>query len=179
MYTSVSTYDPLSGINAYRNLHLLGMEVDEYREGYTGDFGGFLNRVDVPCDRFFISWDLKGTVEKPEYDLDSLLESGNDVLSTEIVAVEGRKGQIRLEVIKDVNMSLEHEILLVEIPYDYFWMLRETDVPDDEVRNIPLDWRMKTREIFQSLFKNGYKVIDLIRFEQQKRTRNLYVIKKI
>jgi len=53
------TYDPLTGINAYRNIHHFGMEVLEYKEALYKDFAGYLNRVDIPCDRFLIFWDLR------------------------------------------------------------------------------------------------------------------------
>jgi predicted GNAT superfamily acetyltransferase len=39
-------------------------------------------------------------------------------------------------------------------------MLQETDVADADVRRIPVDWRLATREVFQGLFARGYRVID-------------------
>lgn len=178
IYKSVCTYDPLSGVNANRNIHHLGMEALEYREGYTGDFGGLLNRTDVPCDRFFVSWDLNIPERITKYDLDSLIESGEYALNSRIIDVEGRKGRVKLETVNEINIDIDQEFLLVEIPYDFYWMLKETDVPEKRVRNIPLDWRMKTRNVFQSLFRRGYKIIDFKCLETHKRRRNLYILKK-
>lgn len=49
----VCTYDPLTGVNARRNIHHFGMDILEYREDTYGAFGGRLNRTDIPSDRFF------------------------------------------------------------------------------------------------------------------------------
>jgi len=38
IFTITCTYDPLCGINAYQNIHILGMDVLEYRDGYLGEF---------------------------------------------------------------------------------------------------------------------------------------------
>ena len=173
------TYDPLTGINAYRNIHHFGMEVLEYKEALYKDFAGYLNRVDIPCDRFLIFWDLRRKVERLDYDLDLLLKSGNLAVSSEIVEVRGRSGPLRIEVVKEVNLHLETECLLIEIPYDFYFMLQETNIPQLEVRNIPLQWRMATRRAFQTYFKKKYKVIDFRWFEIQGRKRDFYVLKKL
>ena len=57
IYTVTNTFDPLTGINAYRNIHHFGMDVVEYRDAFYEDFFGLLNRVDIPCDRFLIFWE--------------------------------------------------------------------------------------------------------------------------
>jgi predicted GNAT superfamily acetyltransferase len=171
------TYDPLTGVNAYRNIHHFQMEVKEYRESCYSLFGGYLNRTDVPCDRFSLLWNLKREVRRPDYDAESLLASKNLVLSSRRVEVEGRSGQMPLEVVKDINLDLNREFLLVEIPYDFYRMLRETDVTQAEVRDIPLRWRMKSREVFQTLFKRGYKIIDFRAIEREGRKRDFYILK--
>jgi hypothetical protein len=40
----------------------------------------------------------------------------------------------------------EPDFALVEIPYDYYRMLQETDVIDPEDRSIPLQGRKQTRQ---------------------------------
>jgi len=59
--TIICTYDPLTGVNANRNVRHFGMEVLEYRVDKYGEYGGLLNRADVPTDRFLMSWDLRRT----------------------------------------------------------------------------------------------------------------------
>ncbi len=176
IYTVINTYDPLTGVNAYRNIHHFGMEVVDYREALYGDFGGLLNRVDIPCDRFIVRWDLKKKIQRPDYDLESLIESGQLAVEATLEEVKGRKGVVKLEVIKKVNLSLREEFLLVEIPYDFYYMLQETDVIEVAVRNIPLEWRLKTRKVFMDLFRRNYKIIDFRQVEEGQRRRDFYVL---
>jgi predicted GNAT superfamily acetyltransferase len=178
IYTVTNTFDPLTGINAYRNIHHFGMDVVEYRDAFYEDFIGVLNRVDIPCDRFLIFWDLRKDIQRPEYDLDDLIDSGHIVLEAGIEKAKGRSGVLRLEVVKDLNLDLDHEFLLVEIPVDFYRMLRETDVTEDKVRSIPLEWRMKTRQVFKTLFKRKYKIIDFRLVEKDKSKRDFYILKK-
>ena len=178
IYTVTCTYDPLSGINAYRNIHHFGMDVVDYREAYYGQFGGLLNRLDVPCDRLFISWDLKKEVQRPEYDLNSLIESGCLAVEAEMRTVKGWSGPLELESVKDVNLGLDSDFLLIEIPVDFYVMLRETDVEDQEVRNIPLEWREKTREAFKTLLQRGYRIADFRKVKRDNRVRDFYILKK-
>jgi len=68
--------------------------------------------------------------------------------------------------------------LLTEIPYDFYGMIHETDGSDEKVRNIPLDWRMRTRKAFKELFKVGYKIIDFRSHRDRNRIRNFYIWEK-
>ena len=56
-------------------------------------------------------------------------------------------------------------------------MLRETDVDDPDIRRIPFDWRMATRQAFQALFRRGYAVADFLRAGKD-RTESFYLLKK-
>lgn len=178
IYTVTCTYDPLTGINAYRNIHHFGMDVVDYREDCYGDFGGLLNRLDVPCDRFFVSWDLKEDVQRPEYDLESLIGSENLAVKARMEKVEGWSGPLELEVVEDINLDIEDEFLLVEIPVDFYTMLRETDVPETRVRSLPVEWRMKTRQVLKSLLKRKYRIIDFRLVKKDNRQRDFYILKK-
>ena len=178
IYTVTNTFDPLTGINAYRNIHHFGMDVIEYRDAFYEDFFGLLNRADIPCDRFIIFWDLKKDIQRPEYDLERLIDSGYIALEAGAEEVKGRSGVLMLEVVKDLNLDLDHEFLLVEIPVDFYRMLRETDVAEDKVRSIPLEWRMKTRQVFKTLFERKYKIIDFRLVKKDKSKRDFYILKR-
>ena len=177
-YKIACTYDPLTGVNAYRNIHHFGMDVVDYKESCYLDFGGYFNRDDVPCDRFFLKWDLRREINRPDYDLDALFNAGSLALCSRLTKIRGQSGEIELEVVDDMPLELDQKFLLVEIPYDFYLMIKETDVEDQEVRNIPLNWRMKSREVFRTLFKKGYKIIDFRSLEKDGRRRNFYVLKK-
>ncbi|MBS3819717.1 hypothetical protein KGY73_09475 [bacterium] len=178
IHTVTCTYDPLTGVNAYRNIHHFRMEVNEYREACYEEFGGNLNRVDVPCDRFYLIWNLLQQVSPPSYSLEKLVDSGCVALRSKLERVKGKNGPLSLEVVDEVNSNLESEFQLVEIPYDFYKMLRQTDVTDSKVREIPLRWRMETRKIFQRLFQKHYRVIDFRALQRNNRTRDFYVLKK-
>lgn len=178
IYNITCTYDPLTGVNAYRNIHRFGMEVEEYRKACYGEFGGNLNRVDIPCDRFYLCWDLKKDIKRPSYNLPELVDSGCMAVSSKLKQVKGKNGLVSLEVLDQVNPRLHTEFQLVEIPFDFYRMLRETDVGDKKVREIPLQWRMETRKIFQNLLEKNYKIIDFISLTREKRKRDFYVLKK-
>jgi predicted GNAT superfamily acetyltransferase len=157
--TIICTYDPMTGVNANRNVHHFGMDVLEYRVATYGEYGGLLNRTDVPTDRFLMSWDLRREGGRPGYDLEAALATPRPIRA-ETRRVAGRTGEIALEVVTAVDPDVAGDLLLVPVPLDLYRMLRETDVADGEVRRIPADWRMATRAVFLALFGRGYRVVD-------------------
>ena len=107
--TITCTYDPLVGINAYRNVHTFGMDILTYKDACYEGFSGRLNRLDVPCDRFWVSWDLLKEVSRPEYDLQELMEAGCLAVGSEIQEVQGKTGPIRLEIAQEGDFSFAEE----------------------------------------------------------------------
>lgn len=158
--TVTCTFDPLTAVNAARNVHHFGMDVLEYRAATYGEYGGFLNRFDVPTDRFFMIWDLKKPKSRPDLRLDHLVGGRHNVVEVELRSVPGRSGPLDLETVRALRLELDGERLLIRIPRDFYALLRETDMADPAVRGIPLEWRMRTREAFQTLFGRGYRIID-------------------
>jgi len=160
IFTVVCTYDPLTAVNAYRNVHRFGMDVVKYRPATYGEFGGRLNRTDVPTDRFFMSWDLRRAVRHSALPLDDLLASGAGLVDAGDETVRGRSGPVEMEKIQEIKPDGGREVVLVRIPRDFTAMLRETDVDDPDVRRIPIAWRAHTRTVFQDLSAKGYRVAD-------------------
>jgi predicted GNAT superfamily acetyltransferase len=175
--TITCTYDPLTAVNAYRNIRHFGMDVLDYRTDIYGEFGGLLNRLDVPRDRLFISWDLKKERRRPECDLRNWLGPEHCVIEIDRVKVCGKSGPTELEAIREVRPAMDRDPLLVEIPADFYLMLQETDVEDENVRRIPVDWRMKTRQVFQFLMGKGYEVSDFCLTKSTLR-RYFYVLER-
>lgn len=181
IHTITCTFDPLTGVNAYRNIHKLGMEVIQYKESFYKGFSGALNRADIPSDRFYVLWKLKEKNKKPNYDLDSLLDQRNLVLSSVVKKIKGKNRQINIEVSQEIDLDVlrsSNRFFLVEIPYDFYSMIQETDVSDRKTRRIPLDWRLKTRMAFKTLFDAGYRVEDFRCKRIKQRYRNFYVMEK-
>jgi predicted GNAT superfamily acetyltransferase len=156
--TVVCTYDPLTAVNAHRNIFRLGMTVIEYRTAVYGEFGGRLNRRDVPSDRFFMSWDLREGVKPAVRAGSGPGAGGPSILSVGRRTVPGRSGPIELETAEGLDLGAASESARLRIPTDFYAMLRETDVEDLEVRRIPVDWRLRTREAFRALFGRGFRV---------------------
>ena len=174
--TVICTYDPLTGVNAYRNVHHFGMDVLEYRVATYGEYGGLLNRLDVPTDRFLMSWDLERKTGRgePLYDLEAALAAPQPI-RTSIRRVTGKSSELDLEVVERTVGNVGADVLLVRIPLDFYRMLQETDVADADVRRIPVDWRLATREVFQGLFARGYRVVDF-RKAEGRAPGNYYVL---
>ena len=160
--TIICTYDPLTGVNANRNIHHFGMDVLEYRVATYGEYGGLLNRPDVATDRFLMSWDLERTGGRPAYDLEAALAAPPPI-RTAGRRVAGKTSELELEVVAGTDAAVAGDPLLVPVPLDFYRMLQETDVADPEVRRIPVDWRMATRDVFQALFARGYRVVDFLK----------------
>jgi len=158
--TVICTYDPLTGVNAHRNVHHLGMGVLEYRVATYGEYGGLLNRTDVPSDRFLMSWDLK---KAPAAGPAAPPGPCGVVLDVETRRVAGRTAALPLEVVLGSDPGLDGDRLLVRVPRDFYLMLLETDVEDPETRRVPVDWRLHTRRAFLGLFGRGYRVVDFLK----------------
>ena len=196
VYTINCTFDPLTGVNAYRNIHILGMDVNGYRDAHYEGLAGELNRMDVPRDRFSVSWDLKKILHRVEYEWEELMKSGNLVIGSVRERIAGRYGPVDIEIAqeepfdwarikqaasvsgaktKDREIFSDKELFLVEIPFDFYSMLKVTDVPDKSVREIPIEWRLKTRKAFHAFFAEGYRIIDFRYIKHQGLTRDFYV----
>jgi len=174
------TFDPLAGVNAYRNIHIFGMEVLAYKDAYYEGFSGRLNRLDVPCDRFQVGWNLDDPrpVGREDIDLPALLRSGAGLVRTEPVRVRGRSGVLDLRVAETLRLETEEDPVLIEIPYDFYLMLRETDVSDARIRQIPISWRNLTRRAFHDRSRAGYRVVDFQYLEAEAGKRDFYVLSK-
>jgi len=175
------TFDPLTGVNAYRNIHKLGMKVISYKKSFYKGFGGLLNRADIPSDRFYVIWKLEEKKEGRDYDLDLLLNKGDLVVSSHLEKVKGKQHESYMEVSDEIDFIVikpYKEYLLVEIPYNFYQMIQETDVSDNHVRRIPLDWRIRTRKAFKELLNAGYQIEDFRCKYMDNRRRNFYVLAK-
>jgi predicted GNAT superfamily acetyltransferase len=158
----VCTYDPLTAVNARRNIGHFRMDVLEYRVATYGEFGGRLNRVDVPTDRFFMSWDLRGDAARRAAGGGEAPSSAPSVIPVAERAVEARLGRTSFETAGGLRLERLGEFVRIPIPRDFYRMLDETAVDDPLVRRIPVDWRMTTRQAFKELFGRGYRVIDFL-----------------
>ena len=158
----VCTFDPLTAVNARRNIGRFRMDVLEYRVATYGEFGGRLNRADVPTDRFFMSWDLAADAARRAADAAEAPASAPSVIAVAEKTVAARSGALAFETVGGLRLDRLGEFALIPIPRDFYKMLDETAVDDPAIRRIPVDWRMATRQAFKELFARGFRVVDFL-----------------
>ncbi|NBJ68172.1 MULTISPECIES: GNAT family N-acetyltransferase [Clostridia] len=145
------TFDPLESLNAYLNLHKIGAVGVQYKENHYGKLSGKLNHG-LPTDRIQIEWRFAEQRLNMPIELDEaniLLHADQD--GNPIVA----------RLFYDQS-SLVTDHWLVGIPTN-FQSIKQADV------SLAMTWRLRTREVFQKLFAEGFKARDVIR----KQTENI------
>lgn len=144
------TYDPLLGMNANLNIGKLGGKVSEYREDvYNSD--NDTTAGETPADRFVVDWELDSdhvqrTLEKQDksYEPETVLSAEGEQLDLENSVIEYLDGGYELE-------EAPEETAAVEIP-------RDRSVAEEAGNEE--EWRYATREAFQTLFGEGFEVVD-------------------
>jgi predicted GNAT superfamily acetyltransferase len=170
------TYDPLVAVNAFRNIGYFGMSVLDYKVACYANYTGLLNRLDIDCDRFFMLWELDNMFPRQR---GGNSEQAPRVIQAERRSVRGRDGGLVLPVVGEVDLECEEEILFLEIPWDFYTMLQQTEVGDKAIRAIPHDWRAATRKAFLHYLSKGWKVTDFIRDLSSGSPRCFYVLRLI
>jgi predicted GNAT superfamily acetyltransferase len=145
------TYDPLQAMNAHLNFAKLGVVVEEYEENIYGESSSPLHRG-TPTDRFVAEWHLR-----VPHVVRRISPGGGPLVRDSAVAGApvvnpSRPGEPDLRPGAS-DLSLDSRRLLVEIP---------TGFGDMQGRDpqLALDWRLSTREIFQTYFARGYRAVD-------------------
>jgi predicted GNAT superfamily acetyltransferase len=159
------TYDPLESINGYLNISKLGGVCSNYIENCYGEMDDLLNNG-MPSDRFLVEWHIQqeDTGKIGEVGMSFLLENSMIQWDTN---KEGHP--IPSSVLPIPEQA--YEIACVAIPKD-FRTIRETKM------ETAIEWRMKTREIFTQLFKQGWKVTDFKKNSMKELPVQFYVLSK-
>jgi predicted GNAT superfamily acetyltransferase len=145
------TYDPLQALNAHLNFAKLGVVAAEYAENIYGDSSSPLHQG-TPTDRFIAEWHLAtphverrisalvtGVVRDPAVDSAPLVNPSDATAGWLIPARPA--------------LDLDARRVLVEIPTGFSTMQALNPA-------LALEWRMITRQIFQTYFGRGYKAVD-------------------
>jgi predicted GNAT superfamily acetyltransferase len=162
------TYDPLLGRNAHLNIARLGAVCNKYHRSEYGEMRDGLN-AGLPTDRFLVDWWIRTPrVERrlqrnPRARLgpDHFLSAGAQPLYEPQRDADGRPlppGRFD---------SPAGPLALVEIPFD-FQSLRGEDI------ELAREWRLFSREVFESVFARGYLVTDFV--HEPDAPRGLYVL---
>lgn len=150
------TYDPLESRNGYLNIAKLGAICSDYVENCYGDMQDGLNR-NMPTDRFHVEWliDDPHSVKRQELMGQVAVMADGLVLDWHM-----REDGLPEVLIRDENISSEAPFLFVPVPVTF----QEMKEKDPE---LALDWRWKTRAVFQQLFTDGWAVVHVIREQEE------------
>jgi predicted GNAT superfamily acetyltransferase len=162
------TFDPLQGRNARFNLHKLGAVGSTYLRDLYGSMRDELNRG-LPTDRFKVEWWLTS-----EHVISRVNNAGSEPwpLASNCPLINPARLEGGLPVPPTSFDLPPTKCCLVEIPDDIQY-LKEVD-PDLAIR-----WRLHTREIFETLFDQGFTAIDLLRRQSPSgEGRNYYLLHK-
>lgn len=138
------TFDPLETRNAYLNMSKLRAICDTYVENCYGEINDGLNNG-LPTDRFKVEWWIDSEHIKTPYSFDGA-SIGN--IPWEMTNDDWPK-LAEFDISSFVGESIK-----VPVPAN-FQTLKRKDI------ELAIDWRMKTREIFQTLFGKGYAAVAL------------------
>jgi predicted GNAT superfamily acetyltransferase len=145
------TYDPLQAANAHLNFAKLGVVVDEYEENIYGASSSLLHSG-APTDRFVAAWNIGEPHVQRRIESAGLPVIRDRGVATAPVVNPSEPGGRWMRPGQS-SLSKEDRRLLVEIPTGFTEMLeREPD--------LALEWRLRTREIFQTYFERGFRAVD-------------------
>jgi len=159
------TVDPLQVVNASLNFTRLGVVVEEYEENIYGDSSSPLHQGS-PTDRFVAEWHITAPHVERRIAAAGLVARDQSVAESPIInaSLPGtplRPGKARL--------SLSDRRVLVEIPAGF----TEIQSADPALAS---EWRLSTREIFQTYFGRGYRAVDFFLSSQSGRGHYLLAL---
>lgn len=157
------TYDPLEAVNGYLNIAKLGAVCRTYVRDLYGEIPDELNRG-LPTDRFEVQWWIRSERAEAHATGEPAHFTRDDVVIVNDVA-EGPQGLLRPTDWQFADAST----VAVEFPA----RIQTIKSHDSDTA---LDWRLMTREIFETYFNAGYTVVDVIRDAGDGQTRWFYVL---
>lgn len=157
-YSLISwTFDPLEHVNAFLNLHKLKGIAAQYIENTYGSMNDKLN-IGLPSDRFKVEWWITSDhVNKEQPWLFEIAFVENNILLQTSVDKKGYPKIISSEKIDMLsNAEAEKENWFLPIPINFQQMKKEN-------MELAIDWRLKTRRIFQTLIEKDFVAADVKR----------------
>ena len=161
------TYDPLQAMNAHLNFTKLGVVAEEYHRNVYGESTSLLHKG-TPTDRLVAQWWIAKPHVERRVAPASLMAVTTSELSDAAPINITHPAQAWLAN-SDVFLARADRRLVLEIPMGFTDMQR--DAPD-----LALEWRMQTREIFETYFDKGYRVVDF--FLDRPHARGRYLLAK-
>ncbi|MEP7116992.1 MAG: hypothetical protein ABI880_05395 [Acidobacteriota bacterium] len=161
------TYDPLQAMNAHLNFTKLGVVAEEYHRNVYGESTSVLHQG-TPTDRLVVQWWIaKPHVERRVTPTDALAAKSHEIAAAVPVNVT-HPAQSWLEN-GELFLARDERRLTLEIPMGFTEMQRAAPT-------LALEWRMQTRELFETYFGRGYRVVDF--FLDREHSRGRYLLAK-
>ena len=134
-------FDPLESMNAFFNIHRLGIVSVEYERDIYGTGESGLHKG-LSTDRLIATWYLNS---------DRVIDKMN-----------GKDLPIIEQVLENEPEDFTQKTAYIEIPRD-IRSLKKTDIDK------AIQWRKKTRRLFESAFQNGYVATEIVFSKDKKR----------
>ncbi|MEO6213097.1 MAG: hypothetical protein ABIP65_05660 [Vicinamibacterales bacterium] len=160
------TYDPLQALNAHLNFAKLGVIVEEYEENIYGESSSPLHRG-TPTDRFVAEWRVREPHVERRISGGVIPLKDASILAAPVVN-PSRDGPT-WNAPSEGDLTVDARRLLVEIPTGFHDIQRES--PD-----LALEWRLRTRRIFQEYLGRGYRVVDFFLAREARRGHYLLAL---
>ena len=134
-------FDPLESLNAYFNIHRLGVISEEYDRNIYGVGDSGLHKG-LSTDRLIATWYLK---------------------SDRVLGKMNQKDPPLIEEIPSERVeNLDGEVSYIETPMN-IRSIKERNI--DEAKA----WRIKHKKFFETAFQKGFKVVDIVFSKDKKR----------
>jgi predicted GNAT superfamily acetyltransferase len=147
------TFDPLQAMNAHLNFAKLGVVAEEYHRNVYGESTSALHKG-TPTDRLVAQWHIAAPhVTRRLESAPDLRFRTSEVAEAPLVNTTGAAGGFR--TCASIDLTLEARRFWLEIPTGF------TDIQRD-APEVAMSWRMQTRDVFETYFARGYKVVDFV-----------------
>lgn len=147
------TFDPLQAMNAHLNMAKLGCVAEEYHRNVYGESTSDLHKG-TPTDRLVAQWQIaEPHVARRLDSAPDLRVRSQDVADAPLVNRTAMAGAWR--TCASIDLDLDVSRFWLEIPTGFTEM--QLHAPE-----LAMQWRMHTREIFETYFARGYRVVDFV-----------------
>jgi len=145
------TFDPLQTLNAHFNFTKLGVVAEEYHRNVYGESTSVLHKG-TPTDRLVAQWWIREPhVERRVAGDAALTVRAADLNDAAPINATRPAGAWLANA--DLFLARDDRRLVLEIPMGFTEMQREAP-------ELALQWRLQTRELFETYFARGYRVVD-------------------
>jgi len=161
------TYDPLQAMNAHLNFTKLGVVAEEYHRNVYGESTSVLHKG-TPTDRLVAQWWIaKPHVARRVTPGELIPVTTSEISQAAPINVTHPAQAWRAN--SDIFLARHERRLVLEIPMGFTEMQR--DAPE-----LALEWRLQTREMFETYFRKDYRVVDF--YLDRPHSRGRYLLAK-